>query len=85
MVVRVHEGHCHGVLRVQSALVGVAAVHGVDHMRHFLPGGSDGVLTLLSELPVMGGGDGKRPAESAHSQMGFSNWHQLACRTLLAW
>lgn len=50
-VVRVHEGDGHGLLSVQSALVCITAIHGVDHVRHLLTGVSDGVLALLGELP----------------------------------
>lgn len=52
VVVRVHECHSHGVLSMQSALVGVAAIHCVDHVSHFLPGGSNGVFTFFSQFPV---------------------------------
>lgn len=55
---RVHEGHSHGVLPVQGALVGIAAVHGVDHVSHLLPGGSDGIFAFLGQFPVRGGGWG---------------------------
>lgn len=55
VVVWVHERHSHGVLSVQSALVGVAAIHGVDHVSHFLPGGSNGVFTFFSQFPVEAG------------------------------
>lgn len=48
---RVHEGDGHGLLSVQSALVCITAIHGVDHVRHLLTGVSDGVLALLGELP----------------------------------
>lgn len=50
-VVRVHERDGHRLLRVKRALVGVAAVHGVHHVRHLLTGVSDGILALLGELP----------------------------------
>ncbi len=48
---RVHEGDGHGLLGVQSALVSITAIHGVDHVRHLLTGVSDGILALLGELP----------------------------------
>lgn len=60
VVVRVHEGHSHGVLPVQGALVGIAAVHGVDHVSHLLPGGSDGIFAFLGQFPVQGGGGGEK-------------------------
>lgn len=50
-VVRVHERDGHRLLRVQSALVGITAIHGVHHVRHLLTGVSDGILALLGELP----------------------------------
>lgn len=52
VVVRVHEGHRHGILPVQGALVGIAAIHGVDHVSHLLPGGSDGIFAFLGQFPV---------------------------------
>lgn len=48
----VHEGDGHGLLAVQRALVGIAAVHGVHHVGHLLPRRPDGVLTLLRQFSV---------------------------------
>lgn len=50
-VVRVHEGDGHGLLRVQSALVSITAIHGVHHVCHLLTGVPDRILALLSQLP----------------------------------
>lgn len=50
-VVRVHEGDGHGLLRVQSALISITAIHGVHHVCHFLTGVPDGILALLGQLP----------------------------------
>lgn len=52
VVVRVHEGHSHGVVSVQRTLVGVAAIHGVHHVSHFLPSRSDDIFALFGQFPV---------------------------------
>lgn len=72
---RVHECHSHGVFSVQGALVGVAAIHRVHHVRHFLTRRPDGVFALFSQFPV-GGREG-------HSQASHHEEHdqlQPACR-----
>ena len=51
---RVHEGDGHGVFSVQRGLVSVAAVHGVHHVSHLLPGRPNGVLTLLCQFSGRG-------------------------------
>lgn len=51
-VVRVHEGDGHGVLGMHGALVGVAPVHGIDHVGHLLPRAADGVFALLGKFPA---------------------------------
>lgn len=52
VVVAVHKGHSHGIVSVERALVGVAAVHCVHHVRHFLPRRSNGVLAFFGQFPV---------------------------------
>lgn len=52
VVVRVHEGHRHGVVSVQRTLFGVAAIHRVHHVSHFLPSRSDDIFALFGQFPV---------------------------------
>lgn len=37
---------------MHGALVGVATVHGIDHVGHLLARAADGVFALLGEFPV---------------------------------
>lgn len=74
VVVRVHECHSHGIFSMQSALVCIAAIHGIHHVSHFLPSRSDGVFAFFSQFPV-GGRD--RRSQPSFKQL---HKHQQTCR-----